>query len=958
MRTINRSPMTVGVPDIKYKYFNHYNWKGLNTNKNYFDIDPETFEDCQDVYVDENGVLKSRPSVKILEDGLTDIIDEWIFGDIKVYRTENNLHILHPDYAVATRELNESVKLKLLRFDDKLLLFTPDVLLSYKEGVIKEATDLIYVPETTIYVNGIKSEESESKNILTKKEATTYLYNKVDSVYAADFYDKTVDIKINDELYENVVFKVGMENVLFDRKFKLNEKNYSPEGFLGEMTTGTPLIRVQEYPDLGYTVTLLCEVDTLLNDDNEINYNIRVFYSLDGFMFEALPPISDFYNFPYLAKDFPYAIAIKKDGLHCISLVSSDKYNIYTEWTNFFNYEDDTQSIKELKHERLSNAYSNNCTVSGCFLDLENFSYMFLRMDSYNNLLLNAISLINNSLCKNEIELESDFDKDQLIYRPLPCDMVSNYNNLGFLTLNSYLINNFGTWGKFVVIIALSYVATDGINYYKNFQYTNASDFNNSECYIESITSYPSDEYTVFKSSSYTIVSNYIKKYSVEFRISDNVNKLYSRTLSTIMTVNTNEPIVSIGRKGVLTRNTFYPLELNSKPISLNKTIYPLSVQDNLYICNTYDSQGDKYLYSSDTSTNNIRISFTNDGAIENVDFTDLVYLNAVYGAIGNKLYISEGRYDKDGNLLLYFPEYNKHTFAENINKLHPISSSQVAIFFDDEIYYSDIQSINDNIVYTVNKSKLSVGCKKGDDVVTTFDGKYVIFPSQRGLVAMGYQDFVASTEQTLTYLSDNILDRFSSFINKPTKLYLYKYWLACYNDDGVYLLDFRNSSWWYFNYENITRIITNNYKPLIVANGREFVLDTSSSNYCDDVLKEGVLYNNVAIQWFLISQKLHLGTLNNTKQIVNITLNSLEESNEPMTMRLNTIDYRMSRNDKDEQTLQYGINVLRTFVKRLNHMKVNQFQYELWYDEQNSSPIPLNVDNISIKYKITGQVR
>jgi hypothetical protein len=954
--------MSVGVPDIRYKYFNHYNWKGLNTNKNYFDIDPETFEDCQDVYVDENGVLKSRPSVKILEDGLKDVIDEWIFGDIRVYRTENNLYVSEPNYLVATYPLTQSIKLKLLRFDDKLLLFTPDTLLSYKEGAIQEATDLIYVPETTIYVNGIKSETSESKNILTKKEATIYLYNKVDSIYAADFYDKTVDIKINDALYENVEFKVGMENVLFDRKFKLNEKNYSPEGFLGELTTGTPLIRVQEYPDLGFTVTLLCEVDTLLNDDNEINYTVRVFYSLDGFMFEELPSISDFYNFPYLAKDFPYAIAIKKDGLHCISLVSSDKYNIYTKWTNFFTF---TTSYSISKYEQYltykPNSYSDNCTVSGNFFDLENFSYIF-----FANSKLNIVSVIDNVEIDESVPYNRTF-----LSQPIVCDMVCDRMKYGFLVAGFYSSLNSDNTGAYSV---LDYIISPESTQYDNSKYhTNDTVVNNDE--IISRFNYSSQSIFVNSFYEYKELTSVFHKLRYLYAHPKN-NCIYEKELSyksydgyvtfyslrgAINSINlTEDSIISIGPTGILTDKYFYKQGFEDKPISLNTEIYPLSVQDNLYICNTYNSDGDKYFYSSDTSTNNIRISFTNDGAMENVDFTDLVYLNAVYGAIGNKLYISEGRYDKDGNLLLYFPEYNKHTFAENINKLHPISSSQVAIFFDDEIYYSDIQSINDNIVYTVNKSKLSVGCKKGDDVVTTFDGKYVIFPSQRGLVAMGYQDFVASTEQTLTYLSDNILDRFSSFINKPTKLYLYKYWLACYNDDGVYLLDFRNSSWWYFNYKNITRVITNNYKPLIVANGREFVLDTSSINYCDDVLKEGVLYNNVAIEWFLISQKLHLGTLNNTKQIVNITLNSLQESTDeqPMTMRLDTIDYRMSRNDKDEQTLQYGINVLRTFVKRLNHMKVNQFQYKLSYDDQNSSPIPLNVDNISIKYKITGQVR
>ena len=64
VRTINRQPYTVkqlDYGDVKYKFFNHSNWKGVCDDKNYLGVDQETFADSKNVYVDSEGILKSRP---------------------------------------------------------------------------------------------------------------------------------------------------------------------------------------------------------------------------------------------------------------------------------------------------------------------------------------------------------------------------------------------------------------------------------------------------------------------------------------------------------------------------------------------------------------------------------------------------------------------------------------------------------------------------------------------------------------------------------------------------------------------------------------------------------------------------------------------------------------------------------------------------------------------------------
>ena len=89
-RTFNRPPLTVNTPsssDVKQYFFNHYNWKGVDNNKNFLAVDQETFADSQNVYVNEEGVLRSRPSLKIKTSingdvSLSDVTNLFVYGKL------------------------------------------------------------------------------------------------------------------------------------------------------------------------------------------------------------------------------------------------------------------------------------------------------------------------------------------------------------------------------------------------------------------------------------------------------------------------------------------------------------------------------------------------------------------------------------------------------------------------------------------------------------------------------------------------------------------------------------------------------------------------------------------------------------------------------------------------------------------------------------------------------------
>ena len=107
IKTFNRRPLSVNTPsgkDVEHNYLNQYNWKGLIDNKNFLAVDQESFADCNNVYVDEQGLLKSRPSLKVktisIVNGeeklqLGDIVNVWNFTDTIVYEStyENKYYL-------------------------------------------------------------------------------------------------------------------------------------------------------------------------------------------------------------------------------------------------------------------------------------------------------------------------------------------------------------------------------------------------------------------------------------------------------------------------------------------------------------------------------------------------------------------------------------------------------------------------------------------------------------------------------------------------------------------------------------------------------------------------------------------------------------------------------------------------------------------------------------------------
>lgn len=420
---------------------------------------------------------------------------------------------------------------------------------------------------------------------------------------------------------------------------------------------------------------------------------------------------------------------------------------------------------------------------------------------------------------------------------------------------------------------------------------------------------------------------------------------------------------------------TYISLLFNALPVSY---YYEGNKEDSLYLV------ANNYLYKS---TNNTVIGVSELTKGENhyllPDFDAL--LENYYFSKDNVLYISSPvmklelerdgsiNHEKSTSFEWYLPIKTKQEFDYNITNLHVISSSEVAIFFDNSISY--VTWDNDTNAYRYYKSKIQVGCKNGSDVITSYDGKYVIFTTWRGLVAMSYQEFMATSEQTLTYLSDTIFSVFKDYITESNsmnkiKLFKYSYWIVVYKQDSKFLLlfDIRNNSWWPLEYRsNLTKFVLDKDTPMQLSNGKMFTLDKNETHYYDD--------NNITVRkidWYVQSQKLHLNALNYYKHIVNMTFTSVhnkqlleqeEYDADLFSFKLQVNNYRKkvdgNINNEDEfVSIVYNVESARTFVQRLNYSKVNEFQYLLSSDDENAIDIPLSLNSITIKYKIGSQVR
>lgn len=938
--TINRQPYQVkqlDYGDIKYKFFNHTNWKGVCDDKNYLGIDQETFADSKNVYVDNEGILKSRPSIKLRKKGAYgSFVDCWTFGNFVVYQIVNNnknylmINEIQADgtekqltldgFNATNSLLPVANKLKLVVSHQKLYVFEADRIAEISLTPSSYSTDtpvyfckasLPYVPVTEYFVGSTRT-ELESKNELTKSYISRYLYDKNDSTIKLNtsaLLGETVDVRKQDNTSLGTLY------------------NFSPNA---ELT-------IVDRLNIGDLIGKIDGHFAIFGNDTGIvlvsDANRNLYYSTDGRSFTALPTLAGATGLPALSKstDHVFAVLFKEDGPYAYTLaggalVGSQRIP-YTTWTKLYDFKDVT--------------FVNG---QGDFIDETLFSVIAQGLHTYENNIMTKHKITDApglySICCAKGYTSIIAKGVQTIYyndsdASVPGFTITDKPDTGLDDMN--------TFKQQYVNKTLTFAYVSGTDYTDNGAIQYKSIFLSEDDITNHITTIPNTQKT---------------EKTVKF------GRPFGSPLGT-MKIDDYYLALSSSLK-VVTKSYFIvgdTVVLNMRPYYLPLTF----AADNFY---TYDGRiSPHYVYTSNL-TEPVYLDVEHSGDNTIIVFDHEAELEQYFISKGKNLYISAtGAFQKVDDFKWYFPEINTQEFDYDITNLHPISTTELAVFLKDSIYYLKPVTVTRNEIestaYTYYKSRIPLGCEEGSDVITSYDNKYTLFVTKRGFVAMSYQDFISSEEQALTFLSDTIYDVFSNWNKGAIKLFQYNFWIILYRPGtaDAFVFDMRSNSWWPVAYNsNVVKLIEINRIPLILKGQYLYQFDKSNDNYFD-----GNSIETGRIDWHITSQKLHLNAINYYKHIINLTFFGYNYDDKQAEMRFNLriINYRKQTDTNEQKSfeeVEYKIQLTRTFVKRINYYKVNQVQYVLEscrdIDEEDKTPIPLSLTCISLKYLITGQVR
>lgn len=971
MKTINRSPMSVkqlDYSDVNYKFFNHVNWKGMCEDKNYMGVDQETFAECDNVYIDEDLILKSRPSIK---NATKDLL--YSGGIIKNVKCINNyvfvcwnrsssseyrlfIYKYTDKYTLIKDELlantTQTIDIKYLTKNNKVYLFniTTNVIFIFdftSETLTKDTTgNSLYSPVKEAYINGkLVSENAEQTNEFYNgyRKSFKWLYNSESSYGIDNFVNDYIrlgknstdtKITINDDTEVIGQLDETTSKKLVAAGRTINSNNYLSYKANNNRTYSLPLISYKN------GVLIITTISDSVDDDGNSVKNYTIEYSYNNKTFDTLPSLGNCQGIPCLSDTGDTVFVISNGKIFAKSLLPNE-YNtfVYGNWTDVLALYNNTTTYTFNTYSIISAVDYKHFifTHKGSTDTLTEITY-------YNGTIFSKTQFTNNDKTITYEILDFPIIKlnnDNIYAYALVHNSDASSANAKNILLFSNIKNQIRT-----------YLRGDNAGTFSFFPLFNKGYFTVTNNIVNLISIAPSTVYerqwiyiTTFTEGTSNI-TNFVRTQSFY------IDEKFQNFVNIVGT--TDEFLVSF------TTNLYYCTAAKQTKI-LPSTTYSLNVLNTMYI-------KDNTIYSQDY-VDSLEILDEYKGTITIPTINDVAELNNYYVSSENTLYISStGAYDED-NELWYFPKINTQKFDFDISNLHPISSTEVAIFLEESIYYV---SYDNNVKgYRYYKSRIELGCRKGADIVTTYDNKYTIFTTKRGLVAMSYQDFVSSTEQALTYLSDNIFEHFNNWNTTAVKLQLYKFWIICYritgaNTNKAFVYDLRNSSWWpvSFKVDTVTQFVEMPDKLRIVKD-YFYDLDTSDYEYYD------ILGKDKNIDWYIKSQKLHFNAINYYKHIVNITLFAVSDNQTDIVMNLKVRNYRktadygknLSNSKRIEDGLTYKVDMTRTFVKRLNYYKLNEFEYTLTnYSEETNNKIldlvPLSLTSISIKYLITGQVR
>lgn len=947
-RTVNRTPIQVPIPSSKDRYFNHIEWKGINDNKNVMGIDQQTFAEAENVYVNTEDILTSRPPITMRDKwGLEgQIVKFWAFGE----------HI-------AVQTLFEDIYRIWFVFNDELQ--------PIENNIVEENNTVILLTRKIFVLNTQQFSAYDIVDNIWERDARAYIYVPRDT----------------DE--DNLLIQGTRE-----RTFVWTQVSPPPWNYFASLDQ-----EIQVVID-GETLTLTYELGaekTWGSKFTEVLNNTtgaRIFKARDADTFAFLQGQTLWYSqggLIWLSSEFTESstnlelkmISKNGDGVYFFNTDGNDMtvwvFNISGQGAGTWTYPGNDE-------------FNVTATLPGRFTCIDVYSQFIWAIyywDSTNSNGVNSRILYyrysdwseyrsQNNIPNILVTTLTDFQATCQVgtflgITYLWCNLA--YAKTGYLPgLSCYMtrydvtLNQNSVTGGTIIHFGGDETATWQFPIVNNGRFYQTDRFGSTWFIMRNLYEYKGDIYVYDYSWSYDTNSPptggqgkpLIEGGSSSTSALVAVKKLGPGDINAIMDID-----------GVITQDALYIFPYNQELATTNVRTVANQFPDYLPIANglrlTPEQDGMRRIWSQAPGETGTNLYVTNAGDLDElispIEIIELKFVDPTYMyfehwlewddvllSLGRDTYVAQYKTNSDGVFSWYITKSGRQNFNFDITGLHLLSNSEMAIFMEHEIWIATVQAGSGDItnLYTYVKSKLPIGIRQGSDVMTTFDGRYILFSCERGLVALQYQQFLATTEQALTFISDDIA--YDDFNTGPVKLYQYKFWVIVYRIDKgeFFLLDMRNQSWWNWTFKQpMNDIVTYNEVPLALSQNNLFILG-DDTNYTDD---------GDEIKWKITSQLLHFDAINNFKQILSLILNSVD-TEDRFVFSLQTINYRKESNTRKREVFEYDVDTIRTFIKRMQFSKVNEFQYQLKNADKSFTPVPLKLTDISIKYLVTERIR
>lgn len=978
-RTFNRRPVAIDGPnnsDIKNYTFNYEQWKGIDDGKNFLSVDQSTFSDAQNMYIDSEGLLSSRPSFKH-----TSLMNVYADTEVEaIYRLHSEEYAMilcvgkkqyvsgklvptvwisygFNDSCIIAYDSSASYDVKYIDSYDKTYIFINN---KYDENPVKleifdkntlsklSAADVaksIYVPTTKIFT-GNNEEEGEDSNLWTTSERYLYYYNDVTGI-SGDAIGKTLTWEGKTLTWSD------------DYKPHLVKEHYSlpDDAIVTVASTGAVawvVASVLHYAVNGseiysWSLTNILSTNYIVsrlkfnNAGNTIFIEVLDTSSSSHSIYPKLYMVSCVSTTESNTLQYPSPVNAAETLISSVGLIEyyiiAYDYIDDGQWCMYYHSYSTTNTVQTYgicwNFNGAGVVYGDDITIDG------------------SNVRVDAVAISKNYIVGIGSDNTDTYTRYVAgIYKPSSGKSVQRVDTFN---LESKTISGVGSMHYQMCL------AIDTTNYY---------------AYIPTEVNRSGTPWTVKFGGIRHSLSESTKTY-----IAVDTNSIYELTntpgvnphlspLPYIFFDNYNK--VAIDNKIL----DFTKVDFSKTNPTENGAVISITTLDNnllpstISLYNQIEKTSSSIKILTRFSTDTFELYYDKLGELQLPEsITDILYLNNYFFAINNVLYYTENRYNDDGEFLFYLPKKNRNEFDNTINKLHQLSEDTIAIFFTYEIHYAKYDSSLST--YRYYKSKLQFGLLPNGEVVTSDDSVTTYFgTSKGGIVALTYQDFVAATEQTTLRISDSVNDNDRWFFtNYPIKILKYRYWIIFYATiNRVWVYDTRNQSWWKQTTKSsvgdgvkITQMFSTGANHIyFIADSHLYEINLPSYG----VMKTETVYLDYGerpIEWYFKSQKLHLGAPNYFKSIHGMTFFDSSEEDYENIFDLETYAYRDKPYVNGEQNVHYDVRMIRTYLLRMHTMKTNEFQFKVSSDNtiaQDELRHQLKLSSISIRYRITGEVR